>query len=125
MKSVKPGRGPSALTGLMCLAVAALAVIWTISALSMGAGIMVPFGIIFVLISLGVGIYQLYNAAAQNRMSDFDIVDGKEEPDPLNRRFGSAPRFCPHCGEQLPENARYCPGCGEKAEQNTERNDAR
>ena len=23
-------------------------------------------------------------------------------------------KFCPNCGEKLPENARFCPGCGAK-----------
>ena len=23
-------------------------------------------------------------------------------------------RFCPSCGEKIPENARFCPGCGAK-----------
>ena len=25
-------------------------------------------------------------------------------------------RFCPNCGEKIPENARFCPGCGAKME---------
>jgi len=23
-------------------------------------------------------------------------------------------KFCPNCGEKIPENARFCPGCGAK-----------
>ena len=25
-------------------------------------------------------------------------------------------KFCPNCGEKIPENARFCPGCGAKME---------
>jgi sec-independent protein translocase protein TatA len=25
-------------------------------------------------------------------------------------------KFCPNCGEKIPENARFCPGCGVKIE---------
>ena len=58
-------------------------------------------------------------AGAKNRLSNFDITDDGEEPDPLNQRFGNQ-RFCAQCGERLPENAKFCPACGEKIVWNKE-----
>ena len=113
MKSIKPGRGPSAMNGFAAVGAAAFGVFWIIIAVSVGAGFMAPFGIIFVLLAVGMAVYSFRNATAQNRFSAFDIVDDGEEPDPLNQRV-SGQRFCAHCGNPLPENANFCPGCGEK-----------
>ena len=52
MKSIKPGRGPSMMGGIIGIAVALFGVFWTIFAIAGGAWFMAPFGIIFVVISL-------------------------------------------------------------------------
>ena len=119
MKSIKPGRGPSAMGGIAAAGAALFGIIWIAIAGSMGAYIMVPFGIIFVVIAIVSAAYNFYNAGAKNRLSNFDITDDGEEPDPLNQRFGNQ-RFCAQCGERLPENAKFCPGCGEKIVWNKE-----
>ena len=117
MRSIKPGRGPSLLSGLGALAATLFGVFWTVTAAESGAPILFPlFGIVFIGLGAFTAVYHLRNAAAQNRSSIVDIVDENEEPDPLNRRFGEK-RFCPYCGEALPENARFCPGCGREIDE--------
>ena len=128
MKSMKPGRGPSFMSGLASTGAALLGVFWTIFAAAMGAGFMAPFGLIFIGIGVANAIYTFKNATSQNRCSSFDIVDGSEEPDPLNTRCSGAQSgeakdstgaaeqllsllqracrggfaFCSRCGKQLP-----------------------
>ena len=51
MKSIKPGRGPSMMGGIIGIAVALFGVFWTILAIAGGAWFMAPFGIIFVVIA--------------------------------------------------------------------------
>lgn len=122
MKSVKPGRGPSMLGGVIGIFVALFGVFWTVIAISNGAGIMAPFGIIFVIIAVVQVIYNFKNATGKNRYSQFDITDENEEPDPFNERFGekrdTSPRvsggFCPYCGAQVRENYEFCNVCGKK-----------
>lgn len=120
MKSIKPGRGPSA----MGLAGSIFAIIggalWTIFAYSItkdapfaAAKIFPLFG--FLVIGIGVvnAIYNYKNMTGKERMSIIDIVD-EEEGDPLNRRFGYTPpkKYCPYCGTSLENEFLFCPRCG-------------
>lgn len=122
MKSVKPGRGPSMMGGIIGIAVAAFGVIWTVMAIAGGVWIMAPFGIIFVIISVIDVIYNFKNATGKNRYSQYDITDENEEPDPLNERFGGNEykrntekgEYCPYCGEKTQRDFEYCPKCGRK-----------
>lgn len=88
MRSIKPGRGPSAMGAAGGIIVAVFGVFWTIMASSMGAPIFFSlFGILFILFAL-IGVFYNYkNATGKNRMSVFDITEGNEEPDPLQTRF--------------------------------------
>lgn len=90
MRSIKPGRGPSMMSGVMGIFMALFGVFWTIIAASMGGGFMVPFGLIFIAIAVVQVIYNFKNATGKNRYSAFDITDGNEEPDPLNQRYGQS-----------------------------------
>ncbi len=85
------------------------------------------FGIIFVLIAAVQQFYNYNNAPNKNRMSEYDITDEYEEPDPLQARFNrndssdsideivvDDANFCPYCGAELNEAYRYCPKCGKK-----------
>jgi len=124
VKSIKPGRGPSAMGGVMSIASGLFGLVWTFIALQMGAVIMVPFGLIFIGISVVQAVYHFKNATSKNRYSAFDITDTDEEPDPLNERFGSsepqAPNepgqvnFCPYCGAKADEDHVFCSKCGKK-----------
>ena len=121
MKSIKPGRGQSMVSGTVSVVVALVGVGWTIGAVSMGAGYMAFFGIAFIVIALVNAAEGFYNATAEKRMSVMDVVNEGEEPDPLNERFGSStvaqvPRtaaaYCPYCGTPTEPDYVFCPRCG-------------
>ena len=125
MRSIKPGRGPSRMNGVGSIFAAIFGVIWTISALSMGAPFFfLLFGLFFIGLAIYQAAYHFKNANSANRHSIVDIVEENEEPDPLNRPFsapesdsnfsGEAPLYCSHCGRKLPDHAHFCPGCGKK-----------
>ena len=117
MKSVKPGRGPSFMTGIAAVGAGVFGIIWTFLASSMGAPTpFALFGVVFVILAAAMAIYSFRNATGENRHSIMDIVDDGEEPDPLNQRFGEK-RYCPYCGGTLPDNARFCPACGKELPQ--------
>ncbi len=126
MKSIKPGRGPSFMGGIMSIFVGLFGIVWTVIAINMGGGIIFAlFGVIFVAIAVVQTVYHFKNAAGKNRYSAFDITDGSEEPDPLNMRFGGTGneawraekgqrRFCPYCGAPAGEDFAFCDHCGKK-----------
>lgn len=88
MKSIKPGRGPSAMGAFGSIVAAVFGVIWTIFAASMGApGIFPLFGVIFIISALVGAVYNFKNASGANRMSVYDITEDNEEPDPLQELF--------------------------------------
>ena len=122
MKSIKPGRGPSAMSAWGSFAVALFGVFWTIGAASMGVPAMfVFFGVVFVITGIVMGLYHLRNATGENRYSAFDITEEGEETDPLEARFGaqreakaqqSEAGFCPYCGEPAQAGYAFCRKCG-------------
>ena len=128
MKSIKPGRGPSMMSGVAGVAVGIFGVIWTIGAASIGGGLFALFGVVFIVIAIVNAVYNFKNATNKNRYSTFDIVDDSEEPDPLNERFGGTAygaeqtykaegggsEFCPYCGADVEEEYVYCNKCGKK-----------
>lgn len=125
MKSIKPGRGPSMMGGISSIFVALFGVFWTIAAVSMGAGFMGIFGIIFIAMAVVSAVYNFKNATGKNRYSSFDITEDGEEPDPWNERFGErrdytqpsptgGSRFCPYCGARAEGDFAYCNKCGKK-----------
>lgn len=127
MKSIKPGRGPSAMGAAGSIIAAVFGLIWTGAAVSMGAPIFFPlFGIVFVILGIVQAVYNFQNATSENRYSEFDIVDSEEEPDPLSRHFShreepapedsqpGALRFCPYCGTRVSGEFAYCGSCGKK-----------
>lgn len=121
MKSIKPGRGPSMMSGIMGIAVAIFGVIWTIAAFSMGGGLFALFGIVFIGVAIAMTVYNFKNATSKNRYSAFDITSDEEEPDPLNDIFGSREgkeeidsAFCPYCGNPVESDYEYCNSCGKK-----------
>ena len=88
MKSIKLGRGPSFMSGMISLAAGVFGIFWMIFAASMGGGFFALFGLIFVFIAISQAIYSFKNATSKNRFSTFDITDDKEEIDPLNLKYG-------------------------------------
>ena len=117
MKSLKPGRGPSMMGGIVSVAVGIFGVIWTSLVFSVGAPTpFALFGVVFIAVAVISAIYHFRNATGENRHSIVDITEDGEEPDPLDLRFGQK-HYCPFCGNALPENARFCPSCGKEIPQ--------
>lgn len=118
----------------------AFGLFWTIMAFSMtrGAGIIgviFPlFGVLFIVLGIAQAVYHFKNATSKDRFSSFDIVDSREEEDPLNRFVSSSDgedppqgdetgrsngdaqsfSYCPYCGGRLEQSYRFCPFCGRK-----------
>ena len=125
MKSIKPGRGPSMKSGIMCIIAGVFGIFWTILAVSTGAGpVFALFGIVFIGISVIDAIYNFKNATNKNRYSTFDIVDNSEESDPFDKYIKtdidsfaaseSNSNFCPYCGTKVEEEYEFCNKCGRK-----------
>lgn len=121
MKSIKPGRGPSIIGGIGSLLVGLFGVIWTVMAAN-ADGILALFGLIFIAVAVMMAIYHFKNATGKNRYSVYDITDADEEPDPLDRHFGtpkpadtdSNSEFCPYCGTAVKKDYEYCNKCGKR-----------
>lgn len=127
MKSIKPGRGPSAMGAFGSVIAVIFGIFWTITAASMGApGFFPLFGVLFIIMGIAQAVYNFKNATGEKRYSSFDIVEDGEEPDPLDQRFGGgadgssggadggAFRFCPYCGARLGDEFTFCGRCGKK-----------
>ena len=122
MRSIKPGRGPSMMGGVVGIFMIGFGILWTVLA-AQASGLFALFGILWTGVAVVSTVYNFKNATGKNRYSDYDITDAEEEPDPLNRRFGSpeadarpdaagAPRYCPYCGSPVAGDFRYCSACG-------------
>ena len=125
MKSVKPGRGPSAMGAMGSAFTVIFGLFWTISAINMGAPIMFPvFGVFFIIMGIVQALYHYKNATGENRFSVLDIVDGGEESDPFEQKFGNTDGkamatddgqgFCPYCGAKTYSDYVFCSECGRK-----------
>lgn len=123
MKSIKPGRGPSAMGALGSIFCVVFGIIWTGIAASSGAPIFFPlFGIAFTIMGIVQAVYHFKNATGKNRFSEWDITEDGEEGDPLGNRFVCSdpqPReegdsFCPYCGTAVKSGFRFCPKCGKE-----------
>ena len=129
MKSIKPGRGPSMMSGVGAIFAVVFGLSWTLAAASMGAPFFFPlFGVCFVVFGAVQAAYHFKNARSRNRYSAFDITDGDEEPDPLDPRTAppcagedaDPPRqdqgagFCPYCGAPAEADFAFCHKCGKK-----------
>ena len=112
MKSIKPGRGPSMMGGVMGIFAAVFGVIWTVSAAAMGGGLFALFGLVFIGAAVMITVYNFKNATSKNRYSAYDITDDGEEPDPLNQRFGGESPKKPITEDKKPAGAEFCPWCG-------------
>ncbi len=124
MKSIKPGRGPSFMGGIVSLFMGLFGVVWTVLVASVGGGIFALFGVIFIAVAIVMALYHFKNATGKNRYSAYDITEQGEEPDPLNERFENKKqgeikkegenRFCPYCGTAVSEDYEFCNKCGRK-----------
>lgn len=124
MKHIKPGRGPSMMSGVVGIFMIGFGILWTVMA-AQASGIFALFGVFWTGIAIVVTVYNFKNATKKNRYSQFDIVDSREEPDPMHMRFGdpqsAAPqqndgenKFCPYCGTAVQDSFAFCNNCGKK-----------
>ncbi len=127
MKSIKRGRGPSLLSGIMGIFMIFVGIVWTALA-AQASTVMALFGVLWTLMAVVTTIYHLFAAIRSSRPSVYDITEDNEEPDPLNTRFGKqadgAPAntqntaegsgFCPYCGAKAEKDYSYCRRCGKK-----------
>lgn len=119
MVSVKPGRGPSVMGGIVGCFMIGFGILWTVLA-AQASGIFALFGVLWTGIAIVQTVYQFKNATSENRYSVFDITRDDEEPDPLNQHFRrekesadeNSKLYCPHCGAKVQKNHRYCSQCG-------------
>ena len=118
MKSIKPGRGPSMMGGIVGIFMICFGILWTVLA-AQANGFFALFGVLWTGIALVQTVYNFRNARGKNRYSSFDITDDEEEPDPLNLRYGvrrdpeepmarGAIRYCPHCGARVGDDHKFC-----------------
>lgn len=122
MKSIKPGRGPSAMNAMGSVVAVVFGVIWTAMAAAMGAPFFFPlFGVVFIIMGIVQAVYHFKNATGKDRFSQWDITENGEESDPLNDYFGQQQEptesktgdgFCPYCGAAVEGGYRFCPKCG-------------
>lgn len=124
MKSIKPGRGPSMLSGIVGIFMIGFGILWTVLAATVSP-IVALFGVLWTGIAVAITVYNFKNAKGKNRYSQFDITDENEEPDPFNERFGNPQgfsqtrddvgnRFCPYCGIPVSDDFEFCNNCGKK-----------
>ncbi len=124
MKHIKPGRGPSMMSGVVGIFMIGFGIIWTVIA-AQASGIFALFGVLWTCIAIAITVYNFKNATGKNRYSAYDITDSNEEPDPLNQRFGNAQeatpkqndvdnKFCPYCGTAVKGDFEFCNNCGKK-----------
>ncbi len=120
MKSVKPGRGPSMIGGVIGIFMIGFGILWTVFA-AQASGIFAIFGVLWTCIAVTITVYNFKNATGKNRHSQFDITDADEEPDPFNERFGATQtnnntdnKFCPYCGTAVETDFEFCNSCGKK-----------
>lgn len=115
MKSIKPGRGPSLISGIVGIVMVLFGILWT-SMAAQASGIFALFGVLWTIIAITITITNFKNATSKNRYSTYDIVDEDEEVDPLNVRFGNNDnnKYCPYCGTLTKNDYEYCTNCGKK-----------
>jgi len=121
MRSIKPGRGPSMLSGILGIFMIFIGIAWTMLA-SQASGFFAIFGVMWTAMAVAITIYNFKNATGENRHSVYDITEDGEEPDHLNERFGgdnnttssgiSENRFCPYCGTPVKGDFEFCNKCG-------------
>lgn len=127
MRSVKRGRGPSMMGGVVGIFMICFGIFWTVMA-AQASGFMAIFGIIWTGIAVSITVYNFKNATGKNRYSEYDITENGEEPDPFNERFGnredtferwtpndnSTSKYCPYCGTKVENDFEFCNQCGRK-----------
>ena len=127
MKSIKPGRGPSLLSGIATLIGIAVIICFAAMAIKMRQTFFLIIAGFILLVYICFTIYHFSNAIKKNRHSILYIEDDREsnsspsaepkEPSALLNGKpidGVAPRYCPYCGKDTESDFLYCKFCGRK-----------
>ena len=124
MKSIKPGRGPSMMGGIVGIFMIGFGILWTVIA-AQASTVFAIVGVLWTGIAVVNTVYNFKNATGKNRYSAYDITEVGEEPDPLNKHFGNQHaaaqetgdvdnKFCPYCGTPVADDFEFCNKCGKK-----------
>ena len=124
MKSIKPGRGPSMMNGIVGIFMIAFGILWTVLVAKVNT-IFAIFGILWTVMAVVRTVYSFKNATGKNRYSAYDITECNEEPDSFNEHFGNQEsdtqrknnvdnKFCPYCGTAVESDFEFCNNCGKK-----------
>lgn len=77
MKSIKPGRGPSMMGGVVGIFMIGFGILWTVIA-AQASGIFALFGVLWTCVAIGMTVYNFKNATGKNRYSAFIIAHAIE-----------------------------------------------
>lgn len=119
MRSIKPGRGPSMMGGVVGIFMVCFGIFWTVMA-AQASGFFALFGVLWTGIAISITVYNFKNATGKNRYSQYDLTEEGEEPDPFNERFGENGSFKRWTAQEETQGSRFCPYCGAKAKQDFE-----
>ncbi len=108
------------MSGVVGIFMIGFGILWTVMAATL-TPIAALFGVLWTGVAVAVTVYNFKNATSKKRFSAFDITDAREEPDPLNERFGEKAdadskehRYCPWCGKEVSTDFKFCNHCGEE-----------
>ena len=116
-------RGPSFASGVGSIFAAIFGVFWTITAATMGAFIMIPFGLLFIGFDVFGAIYNF--KGSKNKNSTYDDKYYKTKHNHFEDRYGDeASEYdfnvecntenCPYCDKEVRKDFIYCPYCGSR-----------
>lgn len=93
--------------------VIAVGIFWCIMALSIGAVIMLPFGLLFV----GLAIYRLHMmlkiSKEERPREPWENHRSSTTRAPYRCNTGTE-KYCPYCGGKTEANFTFCPNCGRR-----------
>ncbi len=124
MKSFKPGRAPSLISGIIGIFMVCFGIAWCVFAFSVFPPLVI-IGVLWTAVAVAITVYNFRNAISKNRNSIIDAVDSKDAPDPLNSLFedreekrreavDNQNKYCPFCGMPVREDFEFCNSCGKR-----------
>ncbi len=129
MKSIKPGRAPSFIGFAGSILTVVFGLFWLMlvnylfeennESGTLPYFFFILFGIGFVIVGIGMAIYNYKNTFSKNRFSVLDIEDSSEEGKPSDSEtpknsLSDSLNYCPYCGNPIEKSFSFCPKCGKK-----------
>ena len=123
MRDRRPEKGPFYMNLAVSVFVLIFAVIWTITAASIGGGIIAIFGIFFIGFAIARIVMAINYANGKGRRSSFEE---RTDEQPENRyakpqntestqTTADPPAYCPSCGAKVCRDHKFCNECGRKS----------